>query len=111
MKKVILITSDKMGEGEEEICKIMIKKFFNNLVGAEKKPEAIIFYGVGVKLTIKGSPVLDALYTLENEGVKMLSCATCINYYGLNDLVEVGEITNMPEFLKIIFDADDTVTI
>ncbi len=111
MKKMVLISSDKMGEGEEEIGKIMMKKFINGLVGLDEKPEKLVFYGLGVKLTAKGSPVMDALLSLENMGVEIVSCATCVNYYGLTDKIQVGRIGNMPELLKSVMEADDTISI
>jgi len=111
MKKVVLINSDKMGQGEEEIGHIMMKKFINGLVGLDEKPEKLAFYGLGVKLTAKGSPVMDALLSLENMGVDIVSCATCVNYYGLNDHIQVGRVGNMPELLKILMEKEDVITI
>lgn len=111
MKKLVLIRSDKMGEGEEEIGHIMMKKFINGLVGLDEKPEKLIFYGLGVKLVAKGSPVMDALLSLENMGVEIISCATCVNYYGLSDQIEVGRIGDMPELLKTLMEVKDTITI
>jgi hypothetical protein len=73
MEKIVLISSDKMGEGDEEIGHIMMKKFINSLVGLDKKPETLVFYGLGVKLAAKGSPVMDALLSLENMGMDIVS--------------------------------------
>lgn len=111
MGKVVLINSDKMGQGEDEIGRIMIKKFINGLVGLDEKPEKLVFYGLGVKLTAKGSPVMDSLLSLENMGVEIISCATCVNYYNLADRIEVGRIGNMPELLKSLTEAADTISI
>jgi len=111
MKKIVLINSDKMGKGEDEVCHLMMKKFINALVGLEEKPERLVFYGDGVKLTAKGSPVMDALLSLENLGVEIVSCATCVNYYGLSDQIEVGRVGNMQEMVKLLMEVDDTVTI
>jgi len=111
MRKLVLIRSDKMGEGEEQIGHIMMKKFINGLVGLDKKPEKIVFYGLGVKLTAKDSPVMDALLSLENMGVEIVSCATCVNYYGLTDKIQVGRIGDMPELLKSLMEADDSIAV
>lgn len=100
-----------MGQGEEEIGYIMIKKFINGLVGQDEKPEKLVFYGLGVRLTAKESPVMDALLSLENMGVDIVSCATCVNYYGLVDKIQVGRIGNMPELLKLLMEKDDVITI
>lgn len=111
MKKLVLIRSDKMGEGDEKIGHIMMKKFINGLVGLDEKPEKLVFYGLGVKLAAKGSPVMDALLSLENMGVEIVSCATCVNYYNLADQMEVGRIGNMPELLKSLMEAANTISI
>lgn len=111
MKKLVLIRSDRMGEGDEEIGHTMMKKFINGLVGLDEKPEKLILYGFGVKLAAKGSPVIDALLSLENMGMDIVSCATCTNYYGLADQIEVGRVGNMPELLETLMEVDDTITI
>ena len=89
----------------------MLKKFINGLVGLDEKPEKLVFYGLGVKLTAEGSPVMDALLSLENMGVEIVSCATCVNYYNLADQIEVGRIGNMPELLKSLMETVDTISI
>ena len=111
MKKVVLINSDKMGRGADEVGYLMMKKFINGLVGLEKKPEKLVFYGDGVKLTAKGSPVMDALLSLENLGVEIVSCATCVNYYGLSDQIQVGRVGNMPELIGLLMEIDDVITV
>ena len=111
MKKIVLVNSDKMGEGIEEIGHIMMKKFINGMVSLDKKPEKLVFYGLGVKLVAEGSPVMDALLSLENMGIDIISCATCVNYYGLSEKIQVGRIGNMPELLKLLMEKDDVITI
>jgi selenium metabolism protein YedF len=111
MRKMVLINSDKMGQGIEEIGHIVMKKFVNALVGLEEKPEKIVLYGLGVKLAAEGSPVMDALLSLENMGVEIMSCGTCLNYYGLAEKIQVGRIGNMPELVKSLMEADDTIAI
>ncbi len=111
MKKIILIDSDKIGEGTEEIGYIMMKKFINGMVGLDEKPEKLVFYGIGVKLVAEGSFVMDSLLSLENMGVDIISCATCVNYYNLAEKIQVGRVGNMPEFLKLLMEKDDVITI
>jgi hypothetical protein len=53
------------------------------------------FLNEGVKLATYGSPVLEALEILQNKGVEILSCGTCINFYQLKDELKIGTITNM----------------
>lgn len=92
---LVVISSDKMGEGNDELGQVLIKGFIYALAEAEQPPSTIIFYNGGVKLPIKQSSVLDSLQKLESLGVEILSCGTCLNYYNLEDELAVGQITNM----------------
>jgi selenium metabolism protein YedF len=91
----IAIGSDKMGAGEEELGKILIKSFIFTVKETTPHPTNILFFNSGVKLTCEGSPVLDDLKALEENGVEILSCGTCLDYYNLKEKLKVGGITNM----------------
>ncbi|MBE6043327.1 MAG: sulfurtransferase-like selenium metabolism protein YedF [Clostridium thermopalmarium] len=92
---LMVISSDKMGEGEEEIGKILMKNFMYALTEAEDIPSTIIFYNGGAKLVSKDSLVIEELKKLEELGVEILTCGTCLNYYNLTEELAVGKITNM----------------
>ncbi|MFZ5942414.1 MAG: sulfurtransferase-like selenium metabolism protein YedF [Bacteroidota bacterium] len=92
---VICIKSESMGDGEPELGTILIKAFINSLKDQEKLPTHIIFYNSGVKLTVKNSPVIEALTALESLGIRIMVCGTCIDYYGLKETLGVGMISNM----------------
>lgn len=92
---VILVAGDKMGEGAEELGKILMKSYFYALTEAKPYPQAIIFVNSGVRLTTEGSEVLENLEKLHDERVEILSCGTCLDYYGLKDKLRVGEVSNM----------------
>lgn len=106
---VIVISSDKMGEGSQELGQILMKAFIYAVTEAEKLPNTIIFYNGGAKLTAKGSPVIEHLQTLNKKGVKILTCGTCSNYYNLTDNLAVGELTNMYNIYEKIADADKII--
>ena len=80
---VVVIANDKMGEGSEELGK------------QDNLPKTILFYNGGASLTCEGSPMLEDLKTLEAEGVEILTCGTCLNFYGLTEKLAVGGVTNM----------------
>jgi selenium metabolism protein YedF len=111
MEKVIAVNSDKMGQGNEELGAILMKNFLAKLISAEVKPKMMVLYNSAVKLAAKGSPVLESLHSLENLGVEIICCGTCVNFYGLADQMEVGRITNMPEIVKVLTEAQITVTL
>jgi len=91
----IAIGSNKMGNGEEELGKILMKSFIYTVKETAPYPANILFYNTGVYLTCEGSPVLDELKALTEEGVEILSCGTCLDYYHLKEKLEVGGVSNM----------------
>ena len=92
---VVVLASDKMGEGAEELGKTLLKAFIFSLTQQDKLPKTILFYNGGAHLTCAGSPMLDDLKALEAEGVEILTCGTCLNFYGLTEQLAVGGVTNM----------------
>lgn len=92
---VLVISSEKMGEGNDELGGILIKSFIYALTDLEKIPSTIIFYNGGAKLTTKESPILEDLKKLEEAGAEILTCGTCLNYFGLTESLSVGKVTNM----------------
>lgn len=111
MGKVIVVNSEGMGQGEEELTARLIGNLFRTLVNSENKPEFMIFYASGVKLVTEGSAYLEALASLENLGIKILSCSTCLNYYGIADKVKVGKKSNMQEIVGVLLKSEETITI
>jgi selenium metabolism protein YedF len=92
---VIVISEDKMGRGNDELGHVLIKAFLHTVASQDQKPEFMIFYNTGVKLTVQGSEVLDDLQQLESEGVQLLVCGTCLNYFEIKDKLAAGTISNM----------------
>ncbi len=94
-KTVVVISADHMGEGNDELGKILLKGFLFALTQQETLPSTILFYNGGASVTCEGSTSLDDLRELTKLGVEILTCGTCLNYYGLTNKLCVGEITNM----------------
>jgi selenium metabolism protein YedF len=111
MGKVIVINNDKMGQGESELTTLLMGNFVRVLVNSENKPVFLIFYGSGVKLVSEGSAYIETIATLENLGVEILSCSTCLNYYGFADKLKVGRKSNMAEIVEVLLKSDGTITI
>lgn len=107
----IMIASDSIGSGSEELGRNLMKSYLYSLTEADEKPSVMMFLNGGVKLTIKGSPVLDSLRQLEQEGVELLSCGACLNYYKMEDRLEVGEVTNMYYNVELMHGADSVIVI
>ena len=93
--KVVVFSSNTMGKGSEELGKVLIKSFIYTLTETSPYPATLIFYNGGVHLTCEGSPVLEDLKKLEDEGVEIISCGTCLDYFNIKDKLQVGQISNM----------------
>ncbi|TDO94354.1 selenium metabolism protein YedF [Halanaerobium saccharolyticum] len=104
--KVYLIASDKLGEGEEDLGKILIKGFLSTLLEIKPLPEKVIFLNSGVKMAVLEKDVTATLEKLETAGVEILVCGTCLDYYDLSDQLEVGEVSNMYEIVNSINSSD-----
>lgn len=103
---VVAINSAKMGVGHDELGGVLIKGFIFALTQMDELPSAILFYNGGATLTTEGSASLDDLKNLEAQGVEILTCGTCLNYYGLGDKLRVGEVTNMYSIVEKLTGAD-----
>jgi selenium metabolism protein YedF len=111
MKKTIVIHSETLGRGDDELGKKLMGPFLRKLLLAEKKPERIIFYNSGVKLLAEGSPVLFELDELAKAGIDLAGCGTCIAYYKLDDKIAVGRKSNMQEIVGYLTQADGVITV
>ncbi|MEI8216483.1 MAG: sulfurtransferase-like selenium metabolism protein YedF [Eubacteriales bacterium] len=94
-KMVIVITSDQFGQGEKELSENLMKSFIYSLTEVNPRPDTLIFLNRGVFLTTEDSTVVESLRTLEAEGVEILSCGTCLNYYKLTEKLIIGTVSNM----------------
>ena len=94
-RTVVVISADHMGEGSDELGKILLKGFLFALTQQETLPTTILFYNGGARVTCEGSASLEDLETLASQGVEILTCGTCLNYYGLTDKLRAGGVTNM----------------
>jgi len=74
-------------------------------------PEKIIFFNSGVKLVVEGSPVLEDLWALNERGVEILACGTCLGYYDLKEQIAVGEISNMYTIAETMLRAGKTISL
>lgn len=90
----VAITSDKMGDGDPELGAILIKGFVYALTQLETPPSVMLFYNGGARLTAEDSPCIEDLKTLQEQGCEILTCGTCVNFYGLKEPA-VGSVTNM----------------
>ena len=96
----VVFSSDKMGEGDEELGKNLMKSFVFALSNVDPLPTAMVFYNRGAYLTSEDSPVLADLKNLEKAGVKIMTCGLCADYYKIKEKLGVGIISNMYEIVE-----------
>lgn len=98
---IVSIHSETIGNGSEELGLTLMKSFFFSLSEQEQLPEKILFYNGGAKLTAKGSPVLQDLQAMASDGVEILTCGICVEFFALEDKLMVGEATNMYRIVEL----------
>ncbi len=103
---VVAVTSSCMGVGNDELGATLMKGFLFALTQQDVLPATILFYNGGASLTTEGSASLEDLKSLEAQGVEILTCGTCLNYYGLGDKLQVGGVTNMYSIAEKLTGAD-----
>ena len=109
--KCIFISSDKMGEGNDELGRLLIKGFIYTLTECKPYPKHIVFVNSGVKLSTENEATVENLKILEDAGVEVLSCGTCLDYYNLKDKLKVGSVTNMYTIVEIMKNSLQTISI
>ncbi len=92
---VVEIGSNQMGNGAEKLGKSLLKAFIFALTKQDYLPETILFFNSGAYLTCEGSDSLEDLKELEAQGVEILTCGTCLDFYELKEKLSVGGVTNM----------------
>ena len=106
---IVAITSDKMGEGDDELGHLLISNFIKALKDLDKLPQHMVFYNKGVTLAIKDSPVIEHIKDLEKMGVEIHLCATCVNHYKIENNVAVGNLSNMYSIAEVMASAGNIV--
>lgn len=102
---IVVLSANYMGEGNEELGKVLMKGFIYALTELDKLPKKILLYNSGAKLSIQGSDSLEDLRLLESKGVEILTCGTCLNFYGISDQLAVGSVTNMYAIAESLMEA------
>lgn len=107
----IVITNDKLGAGNDELGKVLMKSYLYALTESYPMPKVIMFLNAGVKLTTEGSDVLDNLEKLVDGGTEIISCGTCLDFYGLKEKLKVGIIGNMYTIVEKMNSAGKAINI
>lgn len=108
---VYIITQDTLGHGNRELGAVLMKGFIYTLLEIQPVPKALLFMNSGVLLTIENSPVLSHLAQLAEDGVEILSCGTCLDYFEVKERLAVGGVTNMYTIAQTMSTAAKVITL
>ncbi|MFO7812167.1 MAG: sulfurtransferase-like selenium metabolism protein YedF [Pelovirga sp.] len=98
---VIYCGSDRMGSGDDDFGRVLLKNFLMTQLEIDPLPSAILFVNSAVHLVCSGSELLDTLQALKTAGVDIASCGLCLDFYNRKDQLKVGRITNMLDIVDI----------
>lgn len=106
---VVLMASSTLGEGSQDLGRLLMVAFLKTLGKVTPRPRTLVFLNSGVRLTTTGSEVIEALTALEEQGARIWSCGTCLDYYGLSDKLAVGTVSNMFDIASALVAADRVI--
>ncbi len=98
---LLQITQNGMGTGDDELGIQLVTNYLTLINEESELPKVVTFYNGGVKLICTGSPAVEILKKIEDKGVKLLACKTCLKHYGLLDRMEVGIAGTMIDIIEL----------
>ena len=97
---LVVLSANVMGTGDPKLGTSLMKAFVFALTKQDQLPDTILCYNTGASLTCEGADTLEDLKLLESEGVTILTCGTCLDFYGLKEKLAVGTVTNMYDIVE-----------
>ncbi len=111
MNTAIIFNNYGMGSAPEELRLILAENYLTISLKENQLPKFILFYADGVKLVTEGSPVINILKEIENIGVKLIVCKTCLNFFSLLEKVKTGNIGTMMDICEIQLNIEKVITL
>ena len=108
---VVFVDTDSLGRGSEELGRILMRSFLQTLEQSEVHPQKVILINSGVKLACEGSEVIEDLQELSAKGAEILSCGTCLDFFGIKKKLMVGRVSNMYEIINSLAEASKTIKV
>jgi selenium metabolism protein YedF len=98
----VCVSSEGMGRGDDDLGKTLMAAFLDTLSQYKNRLTHVIFLNAGALLTVEDSPVLAQIRQLEDLGAEVLICGTCVKYYGIEDRIAVGSVSNMLAIIEVL---------
>lgn len=107
---VVFISKDTFGEGDRDFSVNLLNVFLQTILQAGHRPQAILLANTGVRLMDPDFSVRKVLDDFRHEGVEVLACGLCVEFYGLKDKIKPEQITNMYAICEYLFSADKIIS-
>ncbi|HTN51050.1 MAG TPA: sulfurtransferase-like selenium metabolism protein YedF [Anaeromyxobacter sp.] len=108
---VVIVNDDRMGRGDDGLGAKLLGNWLRTVASLDARPDAIVFYNGGVRLLGPGSPALEALRQLDDAGVDLLACVTCLEFFSLTGKIAIGHVSNMREIAQRTMAAAKVITL
>lgn len=105
----ILVSSNLLGSGDDRLGEVLMKSYMYTLSENKILPKNLIFINSGVKLCCEGSGVIDSLISMKEKGVNIMSCGTCLDFYGVKEKMTIGEVGNMYLIVQLMNESGNTI--
>jgi len=110
VKNVVYVGHNCMGKGDDDLGIKLMRGFLRTWIDVSPKPWRMIFINSGVRLTTTDEEAVEAISLLEEKGVEILSCGTCLQHFGLEDKLKAGKVTNMYEVIESLNSAHKVIS-
>lgn len=107
----VFVNKSTIGVGDEELGQTLMKMFLYTISESSDYPKSILFMNDGVKVPTLNKQAIEHLKELEEIGVELLVCGACLNFYGLEDKLSVGAVSNMYEIVEAMKSATKVITL
>ncbi len=108
-RTLVFLSTETLGHGSDELGAKLMANFLLTLPEMGANLWRVVMVNGGVKLASQPGRALEALKKLEEKGVSLLVCGTCLEYFGLLEQKQVGETTNMLDIVTSLDLADKVI--
>jgi intracellular sulfur oxidation DsrE/DsrF family protein len=108
---VIVLTSDGLGRGRQNLGKRLMLHFLQALININIKPKAIILLNSAVQMSFGQNETIGKLTMLEEQGSKIMVCVSSLQDYEYKDKLSVGFEASMDEICEMMMTALKVVTL
>ncbi|MBD3223363.1 MAG: sulfurtransferase-like selenium metabolism protein YedF [Caldithrix sp.] len=105
----LYLNSDKMGHGEPQLGRKLMASFLKELAESSVQVDMIGCVNDGIFLTTEGSPVIDSLKRMKEDGAQIATCGTCLDYHQRQDKLLIGDVGTMDQTVDIMGMADKVI--